>query len=81
MERHETCLGSRADQHKNEDERGKRRRRVTVADRAEGVGAVRPCQQAEGEQQGKRAHARHDEIDTPRAQILAHMVVRHDERP
>ena len=51
------------------------------ADRVEGVGAVGPGKEAEGEQKREGAEARHHQIDIARAQILAHMIVRHHQRP
>ena len=81
MQRHETRLRAGADQHKNENERDERWRVLALADRIEGESPVRPGEQAEGEQKRERAEARHDQIDIARAQILAHLIMRHHQRP
>jgi hypothetical protein len=54
---------------------------VGGADCVEGVGAVGPGKQAEGEQKREGAEARHHQIDIARAQILAHVIMRHHQRP
>ena len=70
MQRHETRLRAGADQGEDEDERGKSGGGVALADRVEGVSALRPGEQAEGEQQRERAEARHDQIDVAGAHVL-----------
>src|SRR5262245_25946509 len=54
---------------------------MLTTDAAEGIPAVRSRQQAEGEQQRKRAEARHDQIDISGTDIVDHAVMRHDQRP
>ena len=81
MQRHETRLRAGADQHKNENECDERWRVLALADRIEDESPVRPGEQAEGEQKREGAEARHDQIDIARAQILAHLIVRHHQRP
>ena len=72
MQRHEAGLRAGAEQHQTEHERGERRRRDGCSRIAvEGVAAVGPGEQAEGEQQRERAEARHDQIDVAGAHILA----------
>src|SRR6476646_10746480 len=65
VQRHEARLGAGADQHQNEDERDEAGGDLAVADRIECVGAVRSGQQSEGDQQRKRAEARHHQYTYP----------------
>ena len=48
---------------------------------SEGVVAVRTGEQAETQQQARRAEARHDQVDKAGAHILGHAMVRHHQRP
>src|SRR5581483_9797061 len=47
----------------------------------EGVVAVVPGEQAEGEKQRQRAQARHQQIDVSGAEVLRLLVMRHHQRP
>ena len=55
--------------------------RARAAHLGEGVAAVRPGEQAEGQQQRERAEARHDDVDVAGAPIVGVVVVRHHQRP
>ena len=81
VQRHQPGLGAGAEQGQAEHQRSDRRRSVQHAHVREGVAAAGAGQQTEGQQQGERAEARHDQIDVPRPHIVARSVVRHDQRP
>lgn len=81
MQRREARLGSRADQGEAEHDAGGERRQAVRPHGLEGVVAVRPGEQAEGEQQRQRAKARHRDIDIAGMRVARLAMMRHDERP
>ena len=81
MQRHDAGLRAGADQRQDQGQRAERRRGMRGAHLREGIKAVGPGEQAEGEQQSERAEARHHQIDVAGAHVVGHAVVRHHQRP
>jgi len=81
MQRHEPRLGARADQHQHQHHRRDSRRGRRLTDRLELVSARRTGEQAEGEEQGERAEARHQQVQIARRGVARPAVMRHHQRP
>ena len=81
VQRHQASLGAGAEQHQGQDQGSDLRRMGERADRGEAIAALDPGEQAEGEQQGEGAEARHDQIDIAGAGVVTDPVVGHHQRP
>ncbi len=81
MQRHEAGLRACADQNEPQDDGRENRRPLHLADAFKGVVSGGTCEQAERQQQRKRAETRHHEIDVAGLDILPDAMVRHHQRP
>ncbi len=81
MKRREACLGAGACERENQNQRGERRGRMSIADVHEGVAAIRTRQETECEQERERAETRHHQIDVAGADVVRVAVMRHHQRP
>ena len=63
MQRQKAGLGAGAEQGEEEDQRGRRGGERLSTDGGEGVVALGSGKQTEGEKQGERAEARHQNVD------------------
>jgi hypothetical protein len=79
MQGDKACLGAGTDEDKDDD---KARQGLTGGpDVGKRIAAGGAGKQAEGQQQGERAEARHDDIDEAGAAVVGVAVVRHHQRP
>ena len=81
VQRDEARFRAGADQRENQHPGGDARARVRRAHDGKLVTAVDAGEQAESEQQGEDAEARHDDIDEAGAGVFRLAMMRHDERP
>ncbi len=81
VQRHETGLGTGADQREHQDHGGYLCRRRRLANGLERIASRRPGEQAEAEHQRERSQARHDEIEVTCEGVARPAVMRHHQGP
>ena len=81
VQRHDAGFRSGADQRQDQREGADRRGWMRGAHRVETVKSAGAGEQAEAEQQSKRAEARHDQINVAGVDVLRHAMMRHHQRP